>query len=90
MILQFFHFSLIAGDRFFHVLLPLADRLAFPFPVTFVAHDILKIFVGIDVLAPYNFRGVSDYIFRQSDFPCDLYSKGASRVTDLQLEECLH
>ena len=51
------------------MLLPLADHLAFPFPVTFVAHDILKIFVGIDVLAPDVYkRQVFNKTFTKNDF----------------------
>ena len=62
--LQIFYLRLVAGNGFFHMLFALADGLAFAFPISLVAHNVLQIFVGIDVFAADNLRSVGDYIFR--------------------------
>ena len=62
--LQFFYLCLVTGNGFFHVLFPLTDSLTFSFPVTLVAHNVLKVFVCIDIFASYDFRSICDDIFR--------------------------
>ena len=46
------------------LLLALMDIGALVFPVTLVAHDVLKVFVGIDIFTSYDFRSICNDIFR--------------------------
>ena len=87
---QFLHFRLIACDGFLHLLLALADGLAFVFPIALVAHDVLQVFVRVDVVAPHDGGGIGYYILGQAYFAGDLYGKRASGITYLELEERLH
>ena len=72
------------------MLLALADGLAFSFPITLVAYNVLQIFIGIDVFTAYNFGCIGNDIFRKTDLPGYFYGKRTSGITYLELEECLH
>ena len=87
---QFRDFGFVLGDDVLHLLFPFPDVLALGFPVTLVAYDVLQILVGIDVFATHDFGGIGNHFLRQTDFTGNFYSKRATRIADLQLEERLH
>ena len=88
--LQRFHFCLIAGDGFLHLLLTLPDILTFSLPVTLVAHDVLQVLVTLNVFAAHNFRRIGNDIFGQTYLAGYLDGKRTARIAYLQLEKRLH
>ena len=90
LLLQRFHFSLIAGDGFLHLFFALTDILAFSLPVTLITDNVLQILVTLDVFAAHDFRCIGDDILGQAYLTGNLHSKRTARITYLQLEKGLH
>ena len=82
--------GLIALDMSFEVLLVLVDGLALAFPVTFVAYDVLQVFVALDIVLAYNVGGVLDDFLRQTGLAGYLDGKRGTGLTDTELEQGLH
>ena len=68
----------------------LVYSLSFSFPVSFVAHYVLQVFVALDIFASHYFRCVGDYLLRYSRLPCNFYGERRARLSYCQLEQCPH
>ena len=64
--------------------------LPFLFPVTLVANDVLKVFVALNIVGPYNVFGLMYHLFRQSRLACYLNCKRASGPSYGQLKQRAH
>ena len=70
--------------------LMLMDGLTFAFPVAFVAHDVLQVFVALYVVGADNLRGIVDDFFGNPRLTGYLDGKRGTRLAYRQLEEGLH
>ena len=68
----------------------LVDGLALAFPVALVAHDILQVFVALDIVLTYDVGGVFDHLFGDTRLAGDLDGKRRAGLSDGELEEGLH
>ena len=90
LLLQVRHLILIAHDGLLHLLLVQVDVLALALPVTLVAHDVLEVLVRIDILLSHDVGRILDDRLGDAYLAGYLHGETASRITYLQLEECLH
>ena len=66
------------------------NGLPLALPIAFITRNVEQVLVGIDVLAPHEFRGVGNHILGNAYLAGNLDSKAAARVAYLQLEERRH
>ena len=60
------------------------------FPVAFVPHYVLQVFVTLYIVAANDVGSLSYDLLWQSGLPCYLYGKRAARATYGQLEQGFH
>ena len=64
--------------------------LTLVFPIAFVAHNVLQIFIALYIFGTYNLRRVSYHLFRDSCLPGDFNGKRRAGLTYGELEQGLH
>ena len=72
-LLEFIALFLHCTDHLIEFLLLLMYGLALALPITFVAHDILQIFVGLYVVAAHNLRRIGNNLLGKSNLACNLH-----------------
>ena len=68
----------------------LMDRLAFPFPVALVSHDVLQILVALYIVGTHDVRGIFDHLLGDTRLAGNLDGKRTAWLSDGQLEQGLH
>ena len=81
---------LILRHHLFDILFLLTNRLAFTFPIALIPHNILQIFIALNVIRPHDFRSLSNHILGQSNLSCNLNSKRTTGSSDGQLKQGTH
>ena len=90
LVVQFLDVLLISLDGLLHLLLVLMDALALLFPVALVAHDVLQVFVGVDVVLAHDLAGILDHLVGDAGLAGNLDGERTAGVADGELEEGLH
>ena len=88
--LELCYFAFVSFYNLFKAFFLLVYFLAFLFPVTFVAYNVLQVFVALYVFCSSNFRSVGYHVFGYAYLARNLYCERTARLPDLQLEERLH
>ena len=80
----------VAGSGLLHLFLLLVYLLPLAFPVALVAHNVLQVFVALDIVGAHYLAGVSDHFLRYAGLASYLYGKRTARTPYLQLEKGAH
>ena len=84
--LELCYFAFVSFDNLFKAFFLLVYFLAFLFPVTFVAYNVLQVFVALYVFCSSNFRSVGYHVFGYAYLARNLYCERTARLPDLQLK----
>ena len=87
---QLVQFLAVVERRLLVLFLELVDLLPLLFPVALVAHDVLQVFVAVDVVLSYDLRGFPYDVLRKSYLACYLDGKRAARAAYGELEQGFH
>ena len=66
------------------------NRLTLTLPVTLIAHNILQVFITLDIILAYNIAGILNHLFGDTGFTGYLDGEARTRLTNRQLEQGLH
>ena len=83
-------FVFVAGNGLLEFLFALVDVAALVFPIEFVAHNVLQIFVAHHIVLPHKVGGVANHLFGNTDVAGDFHGKRTTGISDLQHEKRLH
>ena len=82
--------SFITRNGFLDVFLALMNVLAFVFPITLVSHNILQVFVTLNIIGTHYLRRITNHLVGNACLTSNLDSKRTARTAYLQLEKGLH